>query len=71
VPQIKTKGRKDMSTIKEEAKSAKNPQSIGRIAPVNMQSETRRLDCESVTKAQAEAATGDCPSFWACCAVRG
>lgn len=36
------------SAIKHVAESAGNPPTVGRISPVNMQSETRGLDYESI-----------------------
>ncbi len=39
-----------MSAIKHVAQSAENPQSIGRIAPLNMPSETNGLNSDSLIR---------------------
>ncbi len=58
---------------KHVAESAENTTSAGRIAPVNMASETDRLSYDSLTRDVTEAGEW-CPSrchLWACAAVRG
>ncbi len=62
-----------MRTKKHVAESAENTIGAGRIAPVNMASETNGLSYDSLTRDMTEANEW-CPSrcqLWACAAVRG
>lgn len=61
-----------MSTIKQAAGPGENPQSVGRITPVNMQSDKQRLDATSLMNDIAKSGNTGCDAsdchhcpFWA------
>lgn len=49
-----------MNTIKEAAGDVKNPQSVGRITPVNMQSEMQNLNSASLMRDMAKSGNAAC-----------
>ena len=66
-----------MNMIKHAAESAENSPSIGRIAPLNMASETKGLNYDSLIRDMTTANEYDGDEgaprgdLWACAAIRG